>query len=1342
MEINPNDLNHRQVHPHDDVKYNNGAVGKVTIEASPTEASSSVKMKDLFAKKDDSEKKDKTPVPVVSFLSLFRFANGTDFLYMLIGTVAALVHGAAFPLMLLIFGQVTDIFTQRPLDICGMDLSIFNGRCPPGVTLTTENIYTEIAKCNLTGLNISLPDIDFLGNIRQQSLWLTIMGCGTIVVGYFQVAFWSIACERQTRRLREKLFRSILHKEISYFDTYKTGELSTRLSDDVNKVHDGIGDKVGSALQFFAGFIAGLVLGLVKGWKLTLVILSVSPVLFVSAMIITKLTATMTSQELKAYAKAGAVAEEVLSSIRTVFSYNGTGYEVKRYEQHLRAAKIRGIRKGVFNGVLMGTIFCLMFCTYALGFWYGAKLVREENYSIGGILIVFFSIITAVFSLGQAAPHLQSLAQARGAAFALWSIIDTPSAISIDDPNGIKKEDFVGEIEFSNVNFVYPSRPDVTVHNNLSFTAKPGQTTALVGTSGCGKSTCMQLLQRFYDTVSGTVEIDGIPVNQYNLTWLRQHIGIVSQEPILFQVSISENIRFGRMDATPEEIEDAAKMANAHDFIMQLPQKYDTLVGERGAQLSGGQKQRVAIARALIRNPRILLLDEATSALDTESERIVQEALDRASKGRTTVVIAHRLSTIKNASKIVVLDKGAVIEEGNHETLMGARGVYHGLVEAQNLRVKGENEDELDEDGMEAIRVYDRNRSMSNSNQVQKQLSLENKDSKETAADAEEKIEYSGPSPFFSMLKMNKPELIYIIFGCIACICNGGELRKVFKYENQICPCSGVQPAFGVILSKVIAVFQVCDPKEQERRILMYILLFIGLGFLMLITMFLQSFLFATSGETLTQRLRSKIFRALLRQEVAYFDQTENSTGALCTRLATEASDVQGATGIRIGTMLQNISNLGVGIILAFVYGWSLTLIMLAFVPFMIIAGFLQTYLMTGFANKDKKALETAGKIAVEAISNIRTVVQLTKEQHFDDEYCRLLDIPFRNSLKRAHVFGIVFSFTDAIMFFAQAALFTFGAWQVERGAMTFENIMLVMNCILFGAMAVGQTASMSPDYSKAIASSKKILILLRREPLIDNSSSAGETIDNFQGRIKLKNIEFRYPNRSEVQVLKEFQLTIEPNKQIALVGSSGCGKSTIIQLLEHFYNPTDGQILIDKKNISSLNLQWWRSQLGFVSQEPILFDASIEENIAYGDTSRTIPIEEIQEAAKKANISRFIESLPEQYKTNVGSKGTQLSGGEKQRIAIARALIRNPKILLLDEATSALDTESERVVQEALDRASEGRTTIVIAHRLSTIQNSDLICVLHRGRIVESGRHDELLARKGYYYRLAQSKK
>ncbi|CAF3508552.1 unnamed protein product [Rotaria sp. Silwood1] len=1325
MGHNSYDKNLHQVHPDDGIRSTQN-IPTETITNETTETTTCCShLREIFKKKDHEHEEKKGPAELVGFLSLFRFANRTEVFYMMIGSIAALAHGAAFPLMLLIFGNLTDIFTGRTFDLCSENLTKYDQFCEEGVMLTPENFYNEIMKCNLTAANLTLPNIDFLGNIRQQSIWLTIMGCATIVVGYFQVSLWSVACERQTRRLRETLFRSILNKEIAYFDTHKTGQLSTRLTEDVSKVHDGIGDKVGSALQFIAAFFAGLILGLIRGWKLTLVILSVSPLLFGSAYIFTRITATMTSQELKAYAKAGAIAEEVFSSIRTVFAYNGATYELKRYEKHLRSAKLSGIRKGGLNGMLMGGIFCLIFCTYALGFWYGAKLVRDEGFSIGGILIVFFSIITAVFSLGQAAPHLQSVAQARGAAFTLWNIIDTPSTITINHPDSVTKKKLIGDIKFTNVHFSYPSRSDVPVLSELSFTAQSGQTTALVGSSGCGKSTCIQLLQRFYDPIDGSVEIDDLPVSQYNLGWLRGHIGVVSQEPILFQTTIKENILFGKMNATQDEVEQAAKMANAHDFIMELPDKYGTLVGERGAQLSGGQKQRIAIARALIRNPRILLLDEATSALDRESESVVQDALDRASKGRTTIVIAHRLSTIVNASKIVVLDKGSVIEEGNHKTLMDERGVYYGLVEAQNLHVD-EKDGKIDEDDdTPAIYTYERKRTMSDHLRRGTDTSAEKIEMTDKTNQIDITTEYTGPSPFFTMLKMNRPELTIIIFACLSCLCNGG-----------------IQPAFGVILSKVIAVFQMCDKNVQERRILMYVLLFMGLGFLMLFTMFFQSFLFAISGENLTQRLRAKIFQTLLKQDITYFDQPENNTGALCTRLATEASDVQGATGIRIGTMLQNIANLGVGIILAFIYGWSLTLLMLAFVPFMIVAGFLQMYLMTGFANKDKKALEDAGKIAVEAISNIRTVAQLTKEKHFGDEYCKLLEFPFRNSLKRAHIYGILFSISDSIMFFAQAALFTFGAWRVEQGAMTFENIMLVMNCILFGAMAVGQTASMSPDYSKAIASSKKILILFNRRPTINNSSTVGKELKNFNGQIDLNNLDFHYPNRQEVQVLKKFNLKIAPYEQVALVGSSGCGKSTIIQLLEHFYDPTGGQILINENELSTLNLQWWRSQIGFVSQEPILFDATIKENIAYGDTSREVPFDEIQEAAKNANIHDFIISLPQQYETNVGSKGTQLSGGQKQRIAIARALIRNPKVLLLDEATSALDTENERIVQEALDQISKGRTTIVIAHRLSTIQNSDRICVLRRGHIVESGKHDELLTLKGYYYRLAQANK
>ncbi|CAF4166202.1 unnamed protein product, partial [Rotaria socialis] len=740
------------------------------------------------------------PNESVSLLSLFRYATKLDLILMLFGTASGLANGVILPIMIIVFGSVLSTFTKRATDACSFNYTALAIQsCPENYTLSASNYFSSMAICKFN------DSFDLQGQVTKQTLYLAGIGCASIVLSYFQVVCWSFTAERQTRAIRQKLFQSILRKEIVYFDFHKTGELNTKLTDDVDKIHDGIGDKLGATAQFIASFLTGFTLGFVYGWKLALVILSIAPLLFISAALFARLASGLTAMELKAYGRAGAIAEEVFSSIRTVLSYGGQEREEKRYEKHLEDAKKNGIKKGAINGITIGTVWFLIYGAYALAFWYGAKLIREDNYNVGDVFIVFFSIIIAVFNLGQASPHIQALGQARAAAYLVWEVIDAPCKIISDSETGVTKDDLAGDIRFSDVHFSYPSRSTVKILNGISFDIKRGQTIALVGSSGSGKSTCVQLLQRFYDSDAGSVFIDDQRVDEYNLKWLREHIGVVSQEPILFQATIRENILFGRDTATDAEIHEAAKMANAHNFIMELPDKYETRVGDRGATLSGGQKQRIAIARALIRDPKILLLDEATSALDNESEKIVQAALDRAAQGRTTLVIAHRLSTIRNAHKIVVLHKGEVVEEGDHESLMELRGTYHTLIEQQHLRQIEEEEklsferkqslavDPIEENQLDFLRkraatiismtpsakaeLFDKTRISTTDGNVVREENTDEKKKKEKK-----------PSITFQMFLMNRPEWLYIAIGCVSCLCNGG-----------------IQPAFGVVLSKLTA---------------------------------------------------------------------------------------------------------------------------------------------------------------------------------------------------------------------------------------------------------------------------------------------------------------------------------------------------------------------------------------------------------------------------------------------------------------------------------------------------------------------------------------------------------
>ncbi|XP_062313920.1 LOW QUALITY PROTEIN: bile salt export pump [Osmerus eperlanus] len=1266
---------------------------------------------------------------------------------MVVGGLCALVHGAASPLMLLVYGMMTNTFVAYELEV--QELSNPNKTCINN-TIAWTNGSVFVTSDNGT----VFCGVDIEAQMTMFAYYYVGIGVGVLIVSYFQIALWVTAAARQIQRIRKTYFRKIMRMEIGWFDCNSVGELNTRISDDINKINNAIADQVSIFIERISTFIFGFMVGFIGGWKLTLVVIAVSPLIGLAAGLMAMAVARLTGRELEAYAKAGAVADEVLSSIRTVAAFGGEEKEAERYDRNLVEAQNWGVKKGTIIGLFQGYLWCIIFLCYALAFWYGSKLVIEtKELSPGSLIQVFFGVLMAAMNLGQASPCLEAFASGRAAAKSIFETIDREPEIDCFSEEGHKLDKVKGDIEFHNVTFNYPSRPDVKILDDLSMAIEAGETTAFVGPSGSGKSTTIQLIQRFYNPKEGMVTLDGHDVRSLNIQWLRSLIGVVEQEPVLFSTTIAENIRFGRPGVTMDDIIQATKEANAYNFIMELPQRFNTLVGEGGGQMSGGQKQRIAIARALIRNPRILLLDMATSALDNESEAVVQQALDKARCGRTTITIAHRLSTIRNANVIVGFEHGRALERGTHSELLEKMGVYFTLVTLQNqgndtahvTAVSGPDSQAIEEQVTEKVRSFSRGsyesglrRSLRRRSQTQLSnefipdaisSSLKMKSSQFSATidletahsqEPEAELERVEPAPVTRILKYNQPEWPYMLLGSLGAAINGS-----------------VNPIYAILFSQILGTFAIQDLNEQRRQIDGICVLFCGVAVTSFFSQFLQGYAFGKSGELLTRRLRKVGFQAMLRQEVGWFDDPRNSPGALTTRLATDASMVQGATGSQIGMIVNSLTNIGASFIIAFYFSWKLSLVVMCFLPLIGLSGVFQAKMLTGFANEDKKAMEDAGQVSSEALANIRTIAGLAKESAFVDLYEQQLEAPYRSAKKKANIYGICFGFAQCVIFMAYAASFRYGGYLVSSEGLNYMVVFRVISAVVISGTALGKASSFTPDYAKAKTAAAQLFRLLDRVPRINMSHTDGKQWDDFRGEVEFVHCRFTYPSRPDVQVLRGLAVSVKPGQTLAFVGSSGCGKSTSVQLLERFYDPDEGQVLIDGRPSASVSVPFLRAQIGIVSQEPVLFDCSIAENIQYGDNLRAVGMEEIVEAARKAYLHDFVMTLPDRYETQVGGQGSQLSRGQKQRIAIARAIVRNPKILLLDEATSALDTESEKTVQAALDEARRGRTCIVIAHRLSTIQTADIIAVMSQGVVIEKGTHEELMAKKAAYYKL-----
>ncbi|KAI3965489.1 hypothetical protein MKW92_034732 [Papaver armeniacum] len=1227
----------------------------------------------------------------LSILQLFRYADGVDKLLILLGTIGSIGDGMMTPLTMVVLS------------------SIINEYGP------SDNAFSS-----------SIVD--------KYSLRLLY-----VAVGVGGAAF-----------MEKNYLKSVLRQDVGYFDT-QTGTSATyqvvsTISSDVNSIQDVLSEKIPNFLAHLTSFSACLILAFVLSWRLAVAFLPFTLMFIIPGIAFGSLLMKRGAKMKSAYGVAGGIAEQAVSSIRTVFSYVAELETLERFSHELQESMELGIKQGVTKGLMIGSMG-MIFATWAFLSWVGSVLMRRGDNG-GPIFIAGICIILGGLSIMFALPNITFFATAMAAASRIFEMMNHLPNIDSEEESGKKLTSVRGELIFKDVTFSYPSRPDTFILQGFNLNVPAGRSVGLVGSSGSGKSTTISLLQRFYDPLRGDILLDGNRIKKLHLKWLRSQMGLVNQEPVLFATSIKENILFGKEGAPMELVIDAAKDANAHDFICKLPDGYDTQFDCPGWPIrssiiwwSETKDCQFAIARALIRDPKILLLDEATSALDAESERSVQDALDKASTGRTTIIIAHRLST--GSDLILVLQSGKVIESGTHDELtqMNNRqggGTYSKMVELQHKALQN---DSLNPNIQTERKHQTKTRSFPSP--ISMRSSGQNCPSP-----------YFSPSPAYSfiqttynddpcekdgnlvssypptpsqwrLLVMNAPEWKRAVLGCLGAI-GFGAVQTTERTD-----------AFS--LGSVVSVYYLTDDNLIRSKTNLYCFIFLGLTVLSFVTNLLQHYNFAVMGERLTKRVREKMLEKVLTFEIGWFDQDENTSAAICARLATEANMVRSLVGDRVALLLQVFTGASLACVLALAVAWRLAAVMIAMQPFLICCFYSRSVLMKRMSEKARIAQNEGSQLASEAVVNHRTITAFSSQNRILSLFETTQTSPHKESVKQSWFEGIGL-FSSQFLTTASIALsFWYGGRLIHQNVITSQHMFQAFFVLMSTGKNIADAGSMTSDLAKGADAIRSVFGILDRKPEIDPDDPQGiKPKMELEGNIVLKNVFFAYPARPDQMIFKGLTLKIEAGTTVALVGESGSGKSTIISLIERFYDPLNGSVEIDKKDIKLYNLRALRSHIALVSQEPTLFAGTIRENIVYGK-QLNVAEAELRQAALLANAHGFISSMENGYETYCGERGVQLSGGQKQRIALARAILKNPAILLLDEATSALDSVSENLVQQALEKMMIGRTCVVVAHRLSTIQKADTIAVIKNGKVAEQGSHSRILEIRhgGSYYSL-----
>ncbi|KAF4179309.1 hypothetical protein CNMCM8060_003172 [Aspergillus lentulus] len=1278
---------------------------------------------------------------------------------LLLGIISAAASGVPFPLIGILFGQLLDDFNAVT---CGESES-------------------------------SDSDSDYQHDINGKILIIVYLAIAQFVLIYVHLSCWSLNGARLAQRLRETYLQNLLRQEPSYFDKLPPGEIASRLNGDIQAIRSGTSEKVGICLSSLSFFITAYIVAFIKDAKLAGMLVSLIPAYFLMSFVGSHYIEKYTGRMSDYAASAASIASEALSNTVVVQAFGANARLEEKFSKALKAAETEGLKKATAVGIQSGVLYFIAYSANGLAFWQGSRRIAESvsdnthGATVGATFTVIFILVEATLLLSQVAPFLHLFVAAVASFQKLREDIDREPMIDSTSDSGLRLTQAEGGFEFKDVSFTYPSRPEITVLDNISLSIPANKHTAIVGLSGSGKSTIAGLVTRLYDPTQGQILFDGHDLRVINPRDLRSFLSLVQQEPSLLDRSLLENIAHGLINSSnpshahlkttlmstdladlasevrngkdltaaaeargPNVVEivalvkKAASLADADGFISALQHGYGTVVGSSGRLISGGQKQRVALARALAKDPAVLILDEATASLDSRSEQRIQRAISNIATGRTIITIAHRLSTITGADNIIVMHKGHIVEQGNHATLMAKNGTYAELVKLQTLAGK-------DDTSVNIESVSKSDQASSSEADIEKSASflgdfgeVEKTPVSTTEApvadSAEEEEEPETPKKSLWALAKGyapalRPHLLFIFLALLGSSVVGGA----FSGE-------------AVIFGNTVGSLNPCHSADSIRsRGNFFGLMFFILAIIEFFANVVSWSGFGWVSEKIVYAVRVLSFRSLFEQDLQWHQSEGRTPALLLSYITRDGNALAGLSGSVIGTLFSITVNLIAAIILTHIIAWRIALVCLALVPLLLGAGLMELHVLGKFEERHENAYTKSVDIGVEAITSIKTIASLSLEEETLRTYRRSLKGPRKETFKVTVHASLWQAMTYFLGNLVNALAYWWGAKQIIAGNYTQTQFLIVVFSLLVSALLWSQMFALAPELSSARAAMARILSLIEigsdkmqghvRTPTKTVSNDPEATAEpkipsnNQASSVQLRDVHFAYPARPDIKVLNGLSIDIRPGQFCALVGPSGAGKSTIISLVERLYTPESGAILVDGVDITKHRDVSFRDTIALVPQESVLFEGSIAFNIGLGARpDHEATMDEIIEACKLANIHEVIRSLPDGYQTLCGPNGSQFSGGQKQRLSIARALVRKPKLLILDESTSALDAESEKLLQDGLEKAAKGITVIAIAHRLHTIRKADVIFLIEGGMCVDRGSHEELLQRSESY--------